>query len=189
MTWVATLAFASITVAATSPSQTNPKAAVYTAVINGGQWNLPPLSRLVVKTAAIPMPSLARSSPDWLTQWTEVPETLRRAAERPQPTLSVPLSAALFPAGTRLVAESAIQATFASAGGAEDRWPTFNREFAAAGWVGFSDIVLTADRSDALVYYEGRCGNLCGIGAYVWLHRATPPSGWILRKMIVSWMS
>jgi hypothetical protein len=71
----------------------------------------------------------------------------------------------------------------------DDRWASFYRQSGAAGWVGFSDVVLTIDRMDALVYYEGRCGSLYGVGEFVWLHRDSAESNWAIRKRILSWIS
>jgi len=186
----AIVALALITAAAMSASRPSTKASVYAAVFSGDHWNLDPLSKLVVKGTAIRMPSLAGSSANWLMQWDEIPQALRRVAEQPQPTSDVSLSPSLFPAGTRLVADRAVEAVFRPREGApEANWALFRRQFAAAGRVAFSDIVFTADETDALVYYEGRCGSLYGIGAYVWLHRNGVGSAWVIRKRIVSWVS
>lgn len=72
-------------------------------------------------------------------------------------------------------------------GAPETNWKLFRQQFAAAGWVAFSDIYFASD--DALVYYEGRCGSLYGVGMYVWLHRGSAESDWVIRKRIVSWIS
>jgi hypothetical protein len=71
----------------------------------------------------------------------------------------------------------------------EANWQLFQRQFAAAGWAAFSDIYFASDDAEALVYYEGRCGSAYGVGMYVWLHRGSAESDWIIRKRIVSWVS
>jgi hypothetical protein len=53
----------------------------------------------------------------------------------------------------------------------------------------FSDILFAPDGLNALVYYERRCGGLCGEGGYVWAQRDSAQSQWSIRQRIVSWMS
>ena len=57
------------------------------------------------------------------------------------------------------------------------------------GWVSYSDVLTTADGLDALVYTEAHCGDLCGQGSYIWLHRTEPGAPWSIAKTIVSWIS
>ena len=50
------------------------------------------------------------------------------------------------------------------------------------GWLAFSDVLLTGNRLDALVYYEAHCGGLCGETGYAWLHRDSVVAGWTLAR-------
>jgi hypothetical protein len=147
-----------------------------------------PASQMVVTDMAVGMPSLHGSSSDWLKNFDEVPSQLRRAASQPSPTESRPLSASVFPTGTRLVSAKAVQVIFAGSG-IEENWSAFRRQFRSKGWLAFSAGLFADDQLNALVYYEARCGGLCGEGAYVWLRRDTPSSPWRIAKKIVAWMS
>jgi hypothetical protein len=141
----------------------------------------------VVTDMTVPMPTLSSSSADWLRQFDDVPVALRQAASQPSPTRARILDVAQFPTGTKLVSERAIQTIFT--GGVEDGWAAFRREYGSDGWLAFSEVLFTVDALDALVYYEARCGGLCGEGGYAWLHRDAAQSGWSIRKKIVRWMS
>ncbi|MDO8837007.1 MAG: hypothetical protein Q7V01_15500 [Vicinamibacterales bacterium] len=172
----------------TADSQPSPEAAVYAALFNGRDWNLEPLAQLVVKRTSIPVPTLVGSNPEWLKEWDDVPGPLRLAAHESSFTPRPPLAPELFPQGTRFVTNDEVDSMFVPRQGApETNWKLFRQQFAAAGWVAFSDIYFASD--DALVYYEGRCGSLYGVGMYVWLHRGSAESDWVIRKRIVSWIS
>jgi hypothetical protein len=160
---------------------------VYAALFRSTYPSLKPLSKMIVKDVAIPMPTLTGSAVDWLEQFEEVPAALRVAASQPAPTRARAFGAGSFPSGTRLVSDRAIQALFVR--GIEENWTLFRRQFAAEGWVAFSEVIFADDGKDALVYYEGRCGGLCGEGGYVWLHREQPQSRWFIRKKILRWVS
>jgi hypothetical protein len=163
-------------------------AAVYAALFKGDYPNLKPLSQLVVQEAAIPMQTLAGSAPEWLKAFDDVPMALRIAVGHLNPTKPRTFDRSLFPAGTRLAPEQAIRANFVGHG-IEDGWALFRRQYGTDGWVAFSEVLYTAEATDALVYYEGRCGGLCGEGGYIWLHRAPDQSSWSIRKKIISWVS
>jgi hypothetical protein len=147
-----------------------------------------PASQMVVRDTAVAMPTLQGSSSEWLKEFDKVPSELRRAASRPSPTKPHRLDASLFPPGTRLVPASAVERIFTGAG-VEENWSAFRTQFKSRGWLAFSDALLAGDRLDALVYYEARCGGLCGEGGYAWLRRDTVSSPWRIEKKIVSWMS
>jgi hypothetical protein len=116
------------------------------------------------------------------------PSELRRAASQPSRTESRRLNASLFPTGTRFVSAQAVQAIFPGSG-IEENWSAFRRQFRSKGWLAFSAGLFADDQLNALVYYEARCGGLCGEGGYVWLRRDTPSSPWRIAKKIVAWMS
>jgi hypothetical protein len=185
---VATVAFVVSAGPLALAGQVGSEAAVYAALFKGEYPSAKPLSQLVVQDAAIPMPALAGSAAEWLKQFEVVPMALREAAGQPNPTKSRAFDVGLFPAGTRLVSEKAIRANFA-ADGIVEGWVSFRRQFGTDGWVALSEVFFTATGTDALVYYEARCGGLCGEGGYVWLHREPGESWWSIRKKIVSWVS
>lgn len=152
------------------------------------RYHAVPASQMVVKDKAVPMPPLRGSSSEWLRQFNEVPSELRRAASEPPPTKPHRLDASLFPAGTRLVSAESVETKFTGSG-TEENWSAFRSQFSSHGWLAFSDGLLAEDQLNALVYYEARCGGLCGEGGYVWLRRDSVGSPWRIAKKIVSWMS
>jgi hypothetical protein len=132
---------------------------------------------------------LRGSSSQWLKElFSDVPSELRRAASQPSPTASRRLDSSLFPAGTRLVPAADVEKVFGNVG-VEENWSRFRTQFKARGWLAFSAALLADDQSNALVYYEARCGGLCGEGGYVWLRRGTSGSPWQIVKKMISWMS
>ena len=188
--WCLTGLVALIAVTPVSASQPSPKAAVDAALLNGHQWNLEPLAQLVVKRLRSPCRHSLDRSPDWLKEWDDVPRALRLAAHDSSLTPGLPLAPDRFPRGTKFVPNDVVDSIFVPRQGApETNWNLFRRQFATAGWVAFSDIYFTSDGTDALLYYEGRCGSLYGVGMYVWLHRGSAESDWAIRKRIVSWVS
>jgi hypothetical protein len=168
-------------------SQTADEAWVYTALLSENYHGVS-ASRMVVKDTAVAMPTLRGSSSEWLKEFDEVPFELGRLASRPSPTQPHRLDASLFPTRTRLVPASVIETIFTGPG-VEENWSAFRTQVKAQGWLAFSDSLLAADQLNALVYYEARCGGLCGEGGYVWLRRDTVGSAWRISKKIVSWMS
>jgi hypothetical protein len=168
-------------------SQVEVGAGLYSALLHE-RYHATPASQMVVKDTAVAMPTLRGSSSEWLEQSDEVPSELRRAASQPSPTKLHRLDASLFPTGTRLVSAAAVEATFRGSG-TEENWPAFRRQFKSQGWLAFSDGLLADDQLNALIYYEARCGGLCGEGGYVWLRRDTVSSPWRIAKTIVGWMS
>ena len=168
-------------------SQTGVEAGVYAVLLNESYHGVP-ASRLVVNDTAVAMPTLRGSSSEWLKEFDEVPIELRRLASRPSPTQPHRLDASVFPTETRLVPASAIETIFTGRG-VEENWSAFRAQVKAQGWLAFSDGLLAGDQLNVLVYYEARCGGLCGEGGYVWLRRDTVGSPWRITKKIVSWMS
>lgn len=164
-----------------------PDAGVYAALLN------PSIERgrtaaIIVSDTAITFPAPSPGAvPEWLSQFAAVPAELRDALQR-SPVATVPFfRAGLFPAEVRVVRAATIQGVFAGAG--PDAWPSFRDRFKANGWYAFSTVIATGDGLDALVYEETHCGDLCGGGAYVWLHRASATARWAVRRRIVSWVS
>jgi hypothetical protein len=183
------MVLAVIVVAATGTleAQATKDAEVY-AVVVGLSYHMTPGSRLAAQDVAIPMPAIPPGAlPQWLAQFDEVPSALRRAASQPEPTKAAPLDAALFPAGTRMVSRQDVQALFKA--GVEDGWTTFRRQYGTEGFMAVSQVLYTADALDAIVYYTVACGGLCGEGGYLWLHRGTIGSPWVVAKKIISMMA
>jgi hypothetical protein len=176
----------------TSPlaAQTSAKADVYAALFDGNEKKLESLANLVVTNVTIPMRTVnvAQSVSQWLQQWEAIPLALRRAAEQSAATTAA-LSPELFPQGTRFVTQAEVDSALVARGPSDDVWANFRRRFNAGGFLSVSDVVFSPDQSDALVYYEVRCGGLCGVGAYVWLSRDSSGSPWTIRRRIVSWVS
>lgn len=56
-----------------------------------------------------------------------------------------------------------------------------------AGVVTLSPVALARDGGSALVYYEYRCGSLCGRGVAAWLVRL-PDGRWRLREQRALWI-
>jgi hypothetical protein len=162
------------------------EAEVYRLLFEGRYHGTSP-SRMAVSDVAVSMPTLSRASTEWLKEFDDVPVALRQAASQASPTSAHPFDVAQFPADAKVVSEPAIRRIFA--GGVEEGWATFRREYGSEGWLTFSDVLFTIDGLDALVYYEARCGGLCGEGGYAWLHRDAASSSWSIRKKIIRWLS
>jgi hypothetical protein len=169
-------------------AQAKSDADVY-AVLFGLSYHGVPGSRLAAQDVAIPMPTIAvpGAVAQWLAQFDEMPGALRRAVSEPEPTTAASLDAAAFPPETRLVSRQAVQSLFT--GGIEEGWARFRRQYASEGFLAVSRVLYSADALDAIVYYNVACGGLCGEGGYLWLHRNTVRSPWVVAKKIVSMMA
>jgi hypothetical protein len=167
-------------------SQTLTAVQVYGALLEQ-RYHGTPASVMSVKDLTVAMPTLSGSSSEWLKQFDGVPLALRRAASQQSPTKPKVLQASQLPPGTRLVSARAVDAVFTR--GIEENWAAFRRQFKTQGWLSFSEVIFGADGLDALVYYEARCGGLCGEGGFAWLHRDTLRSPWSVAKRIISWES
>jgi hypothetical protein len=176
-----------VVIGALGLSQVDVAAELYAALL-GERYHGVPAALMVVKDTAVAMPTLLGSASEWLAQFDQVPSELRRAASQPSPTKRRRLDGAAFPSGTSVMSAQAIEKVFTSPTPREN-WSAFRAEFHARGWLAFSEGLVTRDRLNALVYYEGRCGGLCGEGGYVWLRRDTVSSPWRIARKIVSWMS
>jgi hypothetical protein len=174
-------------ICAVGVSQVDAAAGLYAALLRE-RYHGTPASQMVVKDTAVAMPTLRGSSSEWLRQFDDIPSELRRAASEPSPTKSYRLDASQLPSGTRLVSAESVATTFTGSG-VDENWSAFRSQFSAKGWLAFSGGLLAEDQLNALVYYEARCGGLCGEGGYVWLRRETVSSSWRIAKKIVSWMS
>jgi hypothetical protein len=160
--------------------QGRPEAEVY-AVLLKLRYHPTPGSVLSVKDLTVPMPTLAGSSPDWLGQFRPVPRALRDAARQPTPTSAIPLDRTLLPRRTKWISEREIERTL---GISPNNWPRFKPRHGTDGWLSLSEVLFTADRLDALVYYDAHYGGY-GESGYVWLDRETPQSRWSVEKRIV----
>jgi hypothetical protein len=158
------------------------------AVLLAQRYHGAPASLMVLKDRALAMPGLRKSAPEWLKEFDRVPVELRRGASDPSPAGLHPYEASLFPPGTRLVPSSAVEAVFREPR-VEENWAQFRQLFRATGWLAFSGVLVTRDALNAVVYFESRCGGVCGEGGYFWLRRRTAESPWTVAKRIVSWMS
>ena len=116
-----------------------------------------------------------------------MPAALLAAASRPVPARARPFDVALFPRGTRLVSQRAIE--WRPGQDISNYWASFRRRYGKDGWAAVSDVLFANAETEALVYYEGHCGGLCGEGGYVWLHRDAATQQWAIRKKVISWVN
>ena len=166
----------------TAGSQVSVKQEVYAVLLLGASHHGLPGSRMLVRDELIPIRAISAGAvPEFLEKFDPVPGELRKAMRRPTVFKPAPVDRALFPAGTQFISEAAIAAVFTQA--ISDSWTAFRRQYNSNGWVSYSDVLVTADGLDALVYTEAHCGALCGQGSYIWLHRTGPAAPWSIMKI------
>jgi len=67
-------------------------------------------------------------------------------------------------------------------------WPAYYKRFPGSpGILGFSRVGFSADGTQALFFASGKCGGLCGGGAYVVMERRD--GRWVIEKEIETWIS
>ena len=167
-------------------AQSAPEPDVY-AVLREERYHAFPASGMRVLDRSILMPSLQGASSNWLRQFASVPAELRELAMNQSPTKAQPFGPAVFPAEARMVSQEEIDALHAAHG--SRFWDEFKSRFDATGWISFSDVILSREGLDALVYYEAQCGGLCAEAGYAWVHRDTRQSRWSVRLRVVRRMS
>ena len=161
---------------------------VYAALTSGAAHHGVRGADMLVKDQRIAVPAIGGSAvPEWLREFDGMPVQLREALRRPPAFEAGAIDRSLFPAGTRFISEREISAAFAES--LMDAWARFRRLYKTAGVVSYSDVLVTSDGLDALVYTEAHCGGLCGAGTYVWLHRSGRASPWSIAKGIIRWIS
>ena len=181
-TVVAILCFAGIAGLSAQPErEADAYAALFSLKFHGT-----PASTMVVRDVAVRMPTVSDASAEWLTQFDDVPATLRLSVSQAEPTQARPWDGTLFPPGTMLISEQVISQLFAA--GIEPGWNAFRQRY-GSGLLSLSEILFTPDGLDALVYYEAHCGGLCGESAYLWLHRSATQGHWSINRRIVRSMS
>ena len=162
------------------------EAAVYAALLDSiGPKPLPDTLLLGDTTLSFRMPS--REVPaEWRAQFDSIPEDLPLKLEeaslrrRPSSELRLPRPAS-FVTRTELID------IFVNG---PHGWQDFYQRYPAhRGYMESSPIAFTTDSLNALVYYEYRCGGLCGHGEVVWLRRQTRDAPWRIRKRIELWIS
>ena len=169
-------------------AQVNVRATVYAALLSGAGYHGVRGSQMLVRDEWIPIRPIGDAAvAAWLREFDAVPAELREALRRPAVFNRAPVDRSLFPVGTRFISPEAIAAVFTRT--PWDDWPVFKRQYKAEGWVSFSDVLVTSDGLDALVYTEGHCGSLCAQGGYIWLHRTGPAAPWSIVKDITSWIA
>ena len=178
MLWV-TVAVAALPAVA----QVSVTSEVYAALLSGAVHHGVRGSQMLVKNERIPIPAISDSAvTEWLKQFDGMPAELQKAVRRPAIFKPGPVDRSLFPAGTRFISEAAIDAVFTQP--LQASWAAFKREYKSEGWVSYSDVLMTSDGLDALIYTEAHCGSLCGEGGYIWLHRKGPGAPWSIMKSI-----
>jgi hypothetical protein len=166
-------------------AQVSVKGQVYAALRSGAGYHGVPAARLLVKDEFIPIPMITGSAvAEWLKEINTVPAELREATRRPAVSKPSPVDRSLFPAGTQFISEAAIDAVFTQP--LMKSWAAFKRQYKSEGWVSYSDVLVTSDSLDALVYTEAHCGSLCGEAGYIWLHRTAPAAPWSIMKSIAT---
>jgi hypothetical protein len=142
---------------------------------------------MLVRDEWISIPSiLDATSTGWLQEFDGMPGELQQFLRRASALEKMPFDRSLFPKGTRFISTQLIDAAFAHSG--LQGWPEFRRRYEAAGWVSYSEVMVTSEGLDALVFVEASCGDLCGEGVYHWLHRTKPGVAWSIMKSITSFI-
>lgn len=172
----------------TAGTQAGVKSGVYAVMLAGALHHNLPGSGMLVRDELIPIRAISAAAvPEYLKKFDPVPTELRNTLRGPTVSRPAPVDRSLFPAGTQFISQAALTAAFnESLGGG---WRSFRRQYNSGGWISFSDVLVTADGLDALVYTEARCGDLCGQGSYNWLRRTGSAAPWSIMKTIVSWVS
>jgi hypothetical protein len=107
---------------------------------------------------------------------------LERLSQTRQATASLP-----FPRPIYVVTKPTEREIFSH--GLRGGWIEFHRRYPNQhGLLRVSPVALSADTVDALVYYEYRCGGLCGSGGIAWITRRGT-SHWHVRKITHVWSS
>lgn len=145
-----------------------------------------PVSDFVVTTTPRRLPAVTRVNRNWFKQFDGMPDGLLTSLLDPPPA-APHFEPGSFPEGTRFVSEEAVRRLFAP--GIRRPWVAFKKELKVEGWITFSNVVLTRDALDALVYYEGWCEGLCGEGVFAWLRRDSPEKKWTIKRRITRWIS
>lgn len=128
---------------------------------------------------------------DWQVPLLGAPPELRALLEVPENRRPVWLNAASLPAATQLVPRATISDVFRTAP-KTDRyggWETFRARYGVSSYLSLSRAIITADGRDALVYFEHRCGSLCGEGTLLWLRRIPADGPWTVRGRRLFWIS
>jgi hypothetical protein len=86
--------------------------------------------------------------------------------------------------GTKAQIDAFVASRSTGRGGAASGFPA-----GTTAVVRLSRALVAPDRLDAIIYAESFCGNLCGEGSYVWLHRDNASTEWRERKRIMRWVS
>lgn len=186
VTWLAAV---SLVMGAACAPQVSDEVAVYALVFGGEDEDPSPTRqiRLILEDATIPLSS-ARASPARLKEFEDMPTALRTAVSKAVSTGGKKLDAARFPPGTTLVPKQEIEAGFERSS-LEDGYALLERRYGVRGWAAVSEVIVSDNRTDALVYVEMHCGELCGAGHYVWLHRDSPQSPFSFVKKVMTWVS
>lgn len=147
-----------------------------------------PSSRtIVVRATPLPIPRLKGSAPGWLAQFADVPRPLLDLVDEGELS-DQPFDASSFPEHIQLVPEDTLKQFF-TGHNVERNWLSLKQAFDTDGWLAFSEVLLTDDHLDALVYAEKHCGGLCGEGAYFWLQRDSRGASWRVARRMASWIS
>ena len=172
----------------TAGTQAGVKSGVYAVMLAGALHHNLPGSGMLVRDELIPIRAISAAAvPEYLKEFDPVPTELRNTLRGPAVSRPAPLDRTLFPAGTQFISQAALTAAFNES--PDGGWRSFRRQYNSGGWISLSDVLVTADGLDALVYTEARCGDLCGQGSYNWLRRTGSAAPWSIMKTIVSWVS
>lgn len=160
--------------------ETSAEANVYAALFESVMPPLRPGAIVVVdSTASLPAGFLSSRFGKRDSMPPELPATLDRLMQAKHPAAKLHFSRPVL-----LVPDTTLRAIFIAGG-----WTEFRRRYAGQhGFLRVSPVALSADSLDALVYYELRCGGLCGTGEALWISRRGT-NRWHLRKRFHFWSS
>ena len=163
--------------------ETSPEANVYAALFESV---MPPLRPgaivLVDSTASLPAGFLSSRFAKRDSMPPELPATLDRLMQAKHPAAKLHFSRPVL-----FVSDTALSEIFSH--GVTGGWNEFRKRYPGQhGFLRVSPVALSADSLDALVYYELRCGGLCGTGEALWISRRGT-NRWHVRKRFHFWSS
>ena len=176
-----------VVVDATSAESRAIEANLYEQIVRSKSQQKVPL---VVEDTSIPIP-LHTAGPEAVEFFDDLPRELSSWVQsKERPAECSEQTADRFPEGTILIPEDRILRNARPQRVPSIDWTRFQERFAGAKTLfAFSRARVTADRLDALVYYDRFCPDMCGEGEYVWFHRAAASDPWRLVKKQWLWVS
>jgi len=154
------------------PASRSADSALQAAIISKTSEEALPVFVDLITPSGIPQGSSPRSAIGPDPTWWDVPDELREALASASQVES-PSRALAVPPGIQRVTSSELE--------------NAQTDLILFYWA-FAEPILSDNGSQALVFYERRCGGLCSGGGVVWLTQADDQS-WTLRSDIGLWLS